>query len=103
PSAAAPAMPQTATQTTNVAPPPPPGAGARPVPAAETGRPLRHTASFGEPPPLRPPAAKPVLELADEPDIEIDAPEPETKPAAAAMPRATATATMPAARPIAPA
>lgn len=113
PAPAAPAVPRTATQTTNVAPPPPPGGAARPAPAAppppsaaDPRAALRRTASFGEPPPLRPAApAKPVLELADEPDIEIDAPEPEAPktPSAGAMPRAAAPVTSPAAaKPAAP-
>jgi CheY-like chemotaxis protein len=102
PPSAAPAMPRAATQTANVAPPPPAGGAGAPQ-GPDAARQLRRTASFGEPPPLRPPAAKPVLELADEPDIEVDAPEPEVKPAAAAMPRAAAPASMPAAKPMAPA
>jgi CheY-like chemotaxis protein len=102
--AAAPPMPRAAAQTTNVAPPPPPGGGARPAPAAtDARRQIRQTAAFGEAPPLRPPAAKPVLELAEEPDIEVDAPEPTARPAASAMPRATApSSAMPAAKPVAP-
>lgn len=82
---AAPPMPTSTTQTTAAHIPPPPSAARPAAPAAAPSRktPARPTTAFGESPPIPPPpsaaAPKPVLELADEPEIEIDAPEPPPK------------------------
>ena len=102
PASAAPPMPTSSTQTTAAHIPPPPSSARKP--------PARPTTSFGEAPKIPPaPGAqpKPVLELADEPDIEIDAPEPPPKRPITRPLDTTSSATQrdmppPAARPVAP-
>ena len=72
---------------------PAPTGGPRPKPSSEGARAQSRTMAFGtsrvappQPPAAPAPAKRPVLELAEEPEVEVEAPAPPAKPAAAHPP-----------------